>query len=87
VNEEHIRKVKLLLTSWNPLGDQASQISDLNDYETEATDILFHINKQHSIDQITNLTITVLEQAFGLDIPEAEAKPYANQINKILREK
>jgi len=41
MNEEHIKKVKRLLTSWNPLGERAIQISDLNEYETEAVDILF----------------------------------------------
>jgi hypothetical protein len=46
MNEEHIRKVKKLLTEWNPLGDQANQILDLNNYDTEATDILFHVGKQ-----------------------------------------
>ena len=87
MNEEHIRKVKRLLTSWNPLGERSNQISDLNEYETEAVDILFHINKQHSVDQIANLTITVLDEAFGLEISKADTMPYAGQIYKIIREK
>ena len=87
MNKEHIRKLKELLTSWNPLGDQAGHILDLNDYETEATDILFHLGKQPSTDQIANLTITVLEQAFSLSITKEEVRPYAEQINKIIIEK
>ena len=60
MNEEHIRKVKELLITWNPLGDQATQINDLDDYETEAIDILFHLGKKDSVDKIMNLTITIL---------------------------
>ena len=44
MNEEHIQKIKEILTQWNPLGEQANQISDLNDYETEAVDIIFNID-------------------------------------------
>lgn len=46
MDEQHIEKVKLLLTEWNPLGEKASQITDLENYETEAIDILFYINKK-----------------------------------------
>jgi hypothetical protein len=33
------------LTNWNPLGEMANQISDLENYETEAIDILLFIDK------------------------------------------
>lgn len=46
MDDELIEKVKLILTEWNPLGDQASQIDDLDNYETEAIDILFYLNKK-----------------------------------------
>lgn len=86
MNKEHIKKIQDLLTGWNPLGDQAAQISDLNGYETEATDILFHAKKQYSIERISNLIITVLEQAFDLNISESDAKTYAEKVSKILRD-
>ena len=87
MNEELIKNVQEILTSWNPLGDRSKSISDLNDYEIEATDILFHTNRHNSVDQVTSLTKNVLEQAFRLEISREEAKPYAKQIYKAIKEK
>ena len=46
MKKKHIERLKNILGEWNPLGDMASQISDLEYYETEVMDILFHINKK-----------------------------------------
>lgn len=46
MKEEHITKVQALLSEWNPLGKQVTQLSDLNNYEAEAIDILFYIEKK-----------------------------------------
>ncbi len=86
MNEEHIKKVKQILTTWNPLGNRANEISDLNNYQTEAIDILFHVSKNHSVGQIATLTKTVLNQAFNLEISKEEAKPYAKMIHKAIKE-
>ncbi len=43
ITEEQIRKTMDLLTTWNPLGDRAMTIGDLDNYRTEAIDILFHL--------------------------------------------
>ncbi|QTD37658.1 DUF1871 family protein [Polaribacter batillariae] len=64
MNKEHIAKVKILLTEWNPLGDRATQISDLNNYETEAIDILWHIKSKNTTDQISKLIDSVLKSSF-----------------------
>lgn len=53
MNKKHIKRLKDILSEWNPLGDRATQINDLENYETEATDILFHINKKNSVEQIS----------------------------------
>ncbi len=45
MDEKQIEEVKQILTSWNPLGTRANQVSDLANYETEAIDILFHLDK------------------------------------------
>ena len=29
MNEEHINKIKQILSDWNPLGDKANQITDV----------------------------------------------------------
>ncbi len=45
MDEKQIEEVKQILTSCNPLGTKANQVSDLANYETEAIDILFHLDK------------------------------------------
>ncbi len=84
MDEQHIEKVKLLLTEWNPLGEKASQISDLENYETEAIDILFYINKQSSTTYINKIMVDVLSQAFGMDLEFAATIKYAEKIRKII---
>ena len=59
MNEEHIARVKELLIEWNPLGEKSILIEDLNGYEIEATDILFHIEKRHSLTQINKIICTI----------------------------
>ena len=84
MDEQHIEKVKLLLTEWNPLGQRASQIVDLENYETEAIDILFYINKKSSTNYINKIMVDVLSQAFGLDLKLAITIKYAERIREII---
>ena len=84
MDEQHIEKVKLLLTEWNPLGEKAGQITDLENYETEAIDILFYINKKSSTNYINKIMVDVLSQAFGLDLEPAATIKYAEKIRKII---
>jgi len=84
MDEQHFEKVKLLLTEWNPLGEKASQITDLENYETEAIDILFYINKKSSTNYINKIMVDVLSQAFGLDLKLAMSIKYAEKIRKII---
>jgi hypothetical protein len=46
-----IRKAQDILSEWNPLGDRASSIHDLNAYHTEAIDILFHLDSPFGPDE------------------------------------
>ncbi|MBJ7879597.1 hypothetical protein [Gelidibacter salicanalis] len=74
MNKEHLAKVQALLTEWNPLGERSSQISDLNNYEIEATDILWHVKKTNTVDQINKMTNTVLSPAFGIHVDQLNVK-------------
>ena len=87
MNEEHIVKVQALLTEWNPLGNRSAQIIDLNNYEIEATDILFHIKKNNTVDQISKMIGTVLNQAFGIHVEPTKCKIIAEQVQLMLKEK
>ena len=87
MNKEQISKVKILLTEWNPLGDRSTQISDLNNYETETTDILWHTKKKSTTDQISKLIDSVLNQAFGIYVDPVKCKIIAEEIHVMLNKK
>lgn len=86
MNEEQIDKVKLILTDWNPLGDQASKVEDLNNYKTEAIDILFYIDNKSSVDRINKIMTEVISQAFGVYHNLKDTIKYAETIRKVLNE-
>jgi len=86
MNEDHINKVKQILTDWNPLGEKASQIEDLENYETEAIDILFYIDKKTSTDRINRIMTQVLSEAFGVYVELDESKKYAEKIRTIIND-
>ena len=91
MNEEHIRRVKEILTQWNPLGERASEISDLNDYETEAVDVLFHINIEIHFKKTDNpkkriqiIVKEVLNEAFNLWLTDKDCEKASESIYQIL---
>jgi len=86
ISENQIEKVKQLLTEWNPLGERSVEISDLNNYETEAVDILFLLNKKSSVAYINKLMVKVLAEAFNLEIDLNESYTYAEKLREIINE-
>lgn len=87
MNEEQIDKVKLILTDWNPLGEQAPKVDDLNNYETEAIDILFYIDKKSSVDRVNKIMIEVISQAFGVHHDLKDTILYAKRIRSTFNTK
>jgi hypothetical protein len=86
MNNKQIEKVKKILTEWNPLGEQSVKVSDLNNYETEAVDILFLLDKNSSVDYINKLIGQVLSEAFNLNIDLKESYNFAEKIKQIINE-
>ncbi len=86
LDDEQIDKVKLVLTNWNPMGEQVSRVSDLDNYKIEAEDILFQIDKKSSIDRINKIMNDVISQAFGVYHDLSNTTKYAEKIRKILNE-
>jgi hypothetical protein len=42
--EDHeVSEVARVLSEWNPLGDDAERVEDLDGYKTESIDILFEL--------------------------------------------
>ena len=81
MNEELIKSVANILEEWNPLGEKASSISDLNGYHTEAIDILASSKILKS--SIKESVATVLSQAFDLNLDEAQLNHYSQKIEQL----
>lgn len=82
MDDAQIEKIQSILSEWNPLGEKASEIHDLNNYETEAIDILFYIDKKSSIDRINKIMTQVISQAFGVYHDLENTKQYAEKIRR-----
>lgn len=67
-SEVDIRNTMLILSTWNPLGDRAAEIEDLDSYRSEARDILFHIDLRVSGKTSVELVQSVLNTAFDLTL-------------------
>ncbi len=68
MNKQLIAEVSKMLMSWNPLGSKAKSIPDLDNYHTEAIDILFAIEVTPNSDSINRIVQDVLNQAFDLSL-------------------
>ena len=93
MEDEIIKKVKLVLNEWNPLGENASKIEELNEYETEAIDILFYIDLEVTSKrpvevkkQIQKYVKEILTEAFNIDLTNEECREPAEKIYQILYE-
>ena len=83
VNEdEKAQEICRILTEWNPLGTRAADVSDLNDYETEAYDILWAMDL-HS-DSVKKVVATVLQQAFHIELDDSSLEHYRRKIASAL---
>ncbi|MFT7611736.1 MAG: hypothetical protein ACI9J3_000682 [Parvicellaceae bacterium] len=92
MNEEHTEAIKKILIQWNPLGERASTFSDLDEYYSESTDILFHINTElhfkksndpkHRVNKIVK---EVLNEAFDLHLTDKECEKPSGLIFNLLQ--
>ena len=83
IEDELIQKVMKILTDWNPLGSRASTISDLDNYRTEAMDILCHFDLNK-----TNTAIIVREvinQAFDLSLSAGDCASAGGKIQELIK--
>jgi hypothetical protein len=87
-----IEKIKGILTEWNPLGEKAKNLSDLDNYDTEANDIYFHFvseihfpKSKDSLKRVQKITKEVLNEAFNLWLNDKECENPAKKIMEILK--
>lgn len=94
MEQEIIDKVKLVLNDWNPLGENASTIEDLKEYEIEAIDILFYIDLEITSKrpvevkkQIQRFVKEIISEAFRIDLDNEECSKAAEKIYQIVYKK
>ena len=80
--DEKVIEIGKILTEWNPLGDAAAAVNDLNNYQTEANDImsvmeLYGYSPKKAVSE-------VLQEAFLIDLEEKELEHYSNRITVVL---
>ena len=86
MDEAQITMVAEVLSEWNPLGVEARNISDLDDYRTEAIDIIatFHEALIGASEELR--LMNVLNQAFDLSLSASDCAEAARKIALILKQ-
>ena len=77
-------EVAKILTEWNPLGNDAKKIKDLNGYITEAMDIISSLEIYKNRKSAVNIVREVLNQAFDLDLTKTECIATTQKILNVL---
>ncbi len=80
--DEKAIEIGRILTEWNPLGDAAETVKDLNNYETEAFDILGAMDLFG--DTLEKAVAVVLGQAFHIELESSELGGCCEKIRAVL---
>jgi len=88
MEDYEISEVAKILSEWNPLGDDAERVNDLDGYKTESIDILFELETSGlSNTRVKKVVLQVLNEAFDIELTENECSDVANRIISILSKK
>ena len=87
MDEEMITAVARVLTLWNPLGERASHIKDLDGFRVEAADIIFGLETRGKAVRTAQVVMEVLNEAFDLDLTAQNCALPAQEIAAILGKK
>lgn len=80
--DEKIIEISKILTAWNPLGERAAAMKDLDNYQTEAVDIMSVINFHgYSPKKVVS---EIIREAFLIDLEKTEFNHYSSKIKAIL---
>jgi len=87
MEEKLIEQIQKILTEWNPLEGRSQSVQDLDNYKTEAIDIIFNLEMEDKITASTVQMITreVVNEAFNLDLTKQDCKDASLQIYKAVK--
>ena len=80
--DEKITEISRILTAWNPLGQRAAAAKDLDNYQTEAIDILSVVELDGYSPK--RAVSEVLQQAFLIDLEKTELDHFSWKITAVL---
>jgi hypothetical protein len=86
MDEQEISKVANVLNSWNPLGDRAIKIADLDDYRAEAIEIIYN-SGVHKNNKTSEIIMEVINESFDLSLTESDCSEVGQKIKDILKRK
>jgi hypothetical protein len=84
VDEKEIQAVADILTEWNPLGNNAEFVTDLNGYRTEAIDIIVALTTERK-KKPELLVRDVINEAFELSLSGKECRRAAEKIVGVIQ--
>ena len=87
MEDYEISEVAKILNEWNPLGDDAAKVQDLDGYKTESIDMLFHIKMSNGKAGVEKVVMQVLNEAFGIELTRNECSDVASRIFHFLSKK
>ncbi len=87
MNENQIAAVSNVLARWNPLGEKANSVSDLDDYRVEAIDIIMALEIRGKSVKPELIVMDVINQAFELSLTFQSCVALAQEIVAILSKK
>jgi hypothetical protein len=68
IPQQDIEAVMKVLSVWNPLGERATAVDDLDNYRTEAIDILSHFGLRGSERSAAKIVQEIISQAFEIEV-------------------
>lgn len=86
-DDQKIEAVAAVLLDWNPLGNDAESVRDLDGYKTEAIDIFVEWPERASPKKATRIIMEMLNEAFNLSLNLEECSDAATKISAILNQK
>ena len=84
MNEELIIQVANVLEEWNPLGEAANTVEQLDGYRYEAIDIISAVKIVSGPGKIKESIEQVLTQAFNIDLNKAKLEEATKKIKDLL---
>jgi hypothetical protein len=83
MQEWEIEEVARALNEWNPRGEAAGKVKDLNGYRTEAIDIIAIWPSRPNPQRAAKIVMEVLTGAFSIYLLDLEIKDYTEAAAKI----